>query len=124
MEEMPGWKPFRNVDPSMTETGFDDAVASMEAWLHDIQGLREGRDYQKRSAGAWTEFQVREDLYNSLVEAYVAYTLKKAGGEADFNVQNAHKYPLSHERGVRSQSPLDLRPERNPGKRDKHGNKD
>jgi len=124
MEEMPGWKPFRNVDPSMTETGFDAAVDSMESWLRDTQGLAEGRDYRKRSAGAWTEFQVREDLYNSLVEAYVAHTLQKAGGEADFNLQNAHKYPLSHERGVRSLPPIDIRPERNPGKRDKHRGSD
>ncbi|HEV3028848.1 MAG TPA: hypothetical protein VG457_14815, partial [Planctomycetota bacterium] len=73
MEEMPGWKPFRNVDPSMTGTTLEAAVQGMETWLRDIQKLKEGLDYVKRSAGAWTEFHVREDRYDKLVEAYVAY---------------------------------------------------
>jgi hypothetical protein len=123
MEEMPGWKPFRNVDPSMTETPLESAVDSMEIWLRDVQKLTEGRDYLKRSAGAWTEFHVREDRYDSLVEAYVAYTLQQAGGEAAFNVQNAFKYPASPSRGVRSQPVVETRSERNPGKRDKNSPK-
>lgn len=123
MEEMTGWKPFRNVDPSMTGTPGDTAIQSMECWLRDIQKLKEGIDYLKRSAGAWTEFHVREDRYDALVEAYVAYTLQAAGGEAAFNLQNAFKYPLSHERGVRSMPAIVSRSERNPGKRDKHSNK-
>ncbi len=123
MEEMTGWKPFRNVDPSMTGTPVDTAIQSMECWLRDIQKLKEGVDYLKRSAGAWTEFHVREDRYDALVEAYVAYTLQEAGGEAAFNLQNAFKYPLSHARGVRSMPAIVGRTERNPGKRDKHSNK-
>ena len=120
MEELPGWKPFRNVDPSMTQTTLESAVHSMEAWLRDVQKLKEGLDYVKRSAGAWTEFQVRETLYDALVEAYVAYTLQKAGGEAAFNQENAYKYPLSHQSGVRSRPPTEIRSQRNPGKSDKH----
>jgi len=104
----------------MTGTAMDAAVLSMETWLRDQQKLVEGRDYLKRQAGAWTEFHVREDRYHDLVEAYVAFTLQQAGGEAGFMLQNAHKYPLSHPRGVRSLPPIDVRPERNPGKRDKH----
>jgi len=123
MEELTGWKPFRNVDPSMTETTLDNAVESMESWLRDIQKLKEGLDYVKRSAGAWTEFHVREERYDALVEAYVAYTLQKAGGEAAFNLQNSFKYPQSHGRGVRNLPPIEVRSERNPGKRDKHSNK-
>ena len=41
MEEMPGWKPFKNVDPSMTETNLESAVDSVEAWLRDV--WRKGR---------------------------------------------------------------------------------
>ena len=70
MEELTGWKPFRNVDPSMTETTLDNAVESMESWLRDIQKLKEGLDYVKRSAGAWTEFHVREECYDALVPWY------------------------------------------------------
>jgi hypothetical protein len=116
MEEITGWKPFRNIDPSMTGTTLEIAVDSMESWLREIQKLREGVDYRKRSAGAWTEFHVREDRYESLVEAHVAYTLQAAGGEATFNMANAYKYPCSHPSGVRSVPALRLRPARNPGK--------
>lgn len=119
MEELPGWKPFRNVDPSMTETEQDAAVLGMEAWLR-AQKLQEGRDYIKREAGAWTEFYVREERHSDLVEAYAAFTVEQAGGEAGFNVRNSFKYPQSHATGVRNLPPLDVRPERNPGKRDKH----
>jgi len=122
MEEMTGWKPFRNVDPSMTGTTLEAAVLAMETWLRDIQRLKEGLDYRKRSAGAWTEFHVREDRYDHLVEAYVAYVFEKAGGEAAFNEENSFKYPLSHGRGVRNLPPIDVRSKRNPGKRDKHSN--
>ncbi|HLY11018.1 MAG TPA: hypothetical protein VKW04_17080 [Planctomycetota bacterium] len=104
----------------MTETALESAVESLECWLRDVQRLKEGLDYQKRTAGAWTEFHVREERYVSLVEAYVAYTLEKAGGEAAFNLRNSFKYPLSHARGVRNQPPTPIRPDRNPGKRDKH----
>jgi len=123
MDEMTGWVPFRNIDPSMTGTTLEAAVESMEVWLRDVQKLKEGRDYLKRSAGAWTEFHVREERYESLVEAYVAYTLAAAGGEAAFNVQNAFKYPPSHGRNVRSVPAIISRSERNPGKRDKHSDK-
>ena len=123
MEERAGWKAFRNVDPSMTGSTLEVAVEAVETWLRDIQHLKEGLDYLKHCAGAWTEFHVREERYDALVEAYVAYTLQQAGGEAGFNQQNAFKYPLSHARGVRSASPVPLRSDRNPGKRDKHSNK-
>ena len=123
MEELPGWKPFRNIDPSMTVTPFETGVLSMEAWLRDVQHLKEGRDYRKRVAGAWAEFQVTEVLHDALVVSHVAYLLNQAGGEAAFNLSNAYKYPLSHGRGVRDLPPIQVRPERNPGKRDKHHGK-
>ena len=120
MEELPGWKPFKNIDPSMTGTPLETGVLSMEEWLRDVQKLKEGKDYLKRVAGAWTEFQVTEALHDALVESHVAYTMNLAGGEAAFNVSNAYKYPLSHGRGVQDLPAIRVRPERNPGKRDKH----
>lgn len=123
MEELPGWKPFMNIDPSMTETTLECGVRSMEAWLRDVQKLKEGKDYVKRVAGAWTEFQVAEDLHDVLVESHTAYLLSQAGGEAAFNLRNSFKYPLSHGRGLREVSAIHLRPERNPGKRDRHHGK-
>jgi hypothetical protein len=120
MEELTGWKPFRNIDPSMTGTTLEAAVQAMESWLRDVQRLKEGIDYLKRSAGAWTEFHVREDRYDALVNAYVAYVFEQAGGEAAFNLENSFKYPLSYGRGVRNLPPTDVRSKRNPGKRDKH----
>jgi hypothetical protein len=120
MEELLGWKPFRNVDPSMTETTQESVVLSIEAWLCDVQHLVEGKDYLKRVAGTWTEFQIREDLHDALVDAYVTYAMTQAGGEAAFNLKNAYKYPLSHARGVRDLPAIELRSQRNPGKRDKH----
>jgi hypothetical protein len=89
MEVMLGWTPFRNVDPSMTETTVEIKVKAVEAWLRDIQHLEEGKHYLKRVAGAWTEFHVAEGLHEALVEAYVSYTLEQAGGEARFNLRNA-----------------------------------
>jgi hypothetical protein len=100
MEELAGWKPFRNVDPSMTQSTFEDAVNSVESWLRDVQKLKEGQDYLKRAAGAWTEFYVREERYEALLQAYVAHIVQKAGGEAEFNVKNSFKYPASHKRGL------------------------
>jgi hypothetical protein len=123
MEDLLGWKPFRNVDPSMTGTTLEDAVEQTESWLRDVRFLEESKGYLKRVAGAWTEFQVREDLHDALVEAYVEYTLKQAGGEAAFNTRNAFRYPVSHGRGVRDVPPIELRPARNPGKHDKHKSK-
>lgn len=120
MEELPGWKPFMNIDPSMTGTTLESGVRSMETWLRDVQNLKEGRDYLKRAAGAWTEFQVTEHLHDDLVESRVAYQLEQAGGEAAYNISNSFKYPVSHRRGVRDLPPIRLRSERNPGKRDKH----
>ena len=100
MEELAGWKPFRNVDPSMTESPFEEAVQSVETWLRDVQKLKEGVDYLKRAAGAWTEFYVREARFEELTQAYVAYVVQQAGGEAEFNVKNSFKYPSSHRRGL------------------------
>lgn len=100
MEDIPGWKPFKNVDPSMTQTTFEDAVRSVESWLRDVQNLKEGADFLVRAAGAWTEFYVRVERYDALVEAYAAHVLEQAGGEAAFNQKNAFKYPLSHKRGL------------------------
>jgi|SRR6185295_18395486 len=100
MDELPGWKPFRNVDPSMTETSLDDAVQALEKWLRDVQKLKEGVGYLKKAAGAWTSFYVREERFNDLVEAYATQVLNQAGGEAAFNEKNAFKYPQSHRRGL------------------------
>jgi hypothetical protein len=123
MEELPGWKPFKNVDPSMTEATLEGAVQSLETWLRDVQNLKEGEDYVKRVAGAWTEFHVREPLHDALVEAFTAHILKQAGGEAAFNLKNSFKYPQSHGRSVRDLPVVDVRSQRNPGKRDKHNGK-
>lgn len=123
MEDILGWKPFRNVDPSMTETAPEGAVELTESWLRDIRSLEEGKGYLKRVAGAWTEFLVRENLHDDLVEAYVEYTMERAGGESAFNLRNAFKYPLSHSRGLRDSKPVESRPTRNPGKQDKHKSK-
>jgi hypothetical protein len=120
MEELAGWKPFKNVDPSMTDTTLECGVQSIEAWLRDVEHLQEGKDYVKRLAGAWTEFHVTEDLHDALVASYVAYLMNQAGGEAEFNLRNAYKYPLSHGRGVHDLPAIQLRSQRNPGKRDKH----